>query len=474
MNRTKLKKYLILISLFFIIIFSIKMHGKTLRSKEDKILLVNKYGKKRTPNILLYNCHYGAGHEMATQSILESLPDCNIHVVDIYAEPLKPLDPMRELLPALSNEAIYNNMAKFEKNSLLNFLGIFGPKALLLQKTKIEKLLKESIALEKPDLIISCVPLVNTMLNNVAKELDIPFLIVTTDIDISAFCYGFEDKKSPVDRNKFRITVPFSKDTWDDKFKELIPNEVKNSLQYSFGYPTRKAFSENVEDSVLNQLRREYQIQDNENVILVMMGGNTAKAAKSYAKLLLNMTEEEITQIVGQDNKKDRIRLICLCGDVTQYENQKLMTYLNNLNQSKKSNDRVSIHACPGTPRIAEIVSLPELCTVISKPGGSTVNEMIKKKVPMIYHISKVPLDWERGNMEYGISHGLGKSLQISDKNPANSQKELIEALSSTIKLHDEILEGTKTIPESDFVFSDSLRSAVKEMLLIDENICKK
>ncbi len=451
------------------IIISIKVHEKYFNTKTDKIELKDRDGKRRAPNILLFNCHYGAGHKMATQGITESLPECDIHVVDIYAEPLRPLDPMRDFIPKWSNETLYNNMAKKEQNQLLNFVGNLGPKIFFLQRLKIEKLLMEYIVKESPDMIISCIPLVNPMLFSICKQLGIPFLVVTTDIDISAFCYGFEDNYTPIDKNQFRITVPFSKETWDQKFSKFLPKEIKNSLQYCFGYPTRQAFSKNIKNKVLEELRKDYQIQRDENVILVMMGGNAAKAAKIYATLLLKMTDDEIKKIVGQKNKRDKIRMICLCGDISQRANQDFMDQLNILNSMKgKHNNRVHIHACPGSPKIAELVSLPELCTVISKPGGSTVNEMIKKKVPMVYHISKVPLDWEKGNMEYGVNQGLGKSFKINDTANTDMQKDLVDVLSGTFFINQEIQEGRKTVPESKFIFTDNLRSTVKEMLLID------
>ncbi len=360
---------------------------------KDEMIRLKLDGKVCTPNILLFNCHYGAGHKMATQGIVESLPECRIQIVDIYDEPLRPLDPMREISPKWSNEELYNKMARKEHNRLLNFAGRLAPKALDLQRHKVEKLLIDYVAKNKPDMIISCVPLVNPMLLTVAKKFEIPFLVVTTDIDISAFCYGFKDVEYLNDWNRFRITVPYSKETWDPWFGECLPNNVKSSLQYGFGYPTRHAFSEIFEESILDQLRKEYQIHQDENVVLVMMGGNTAQAAMTYAKLLLSMKEEEVERIVGQNNKRNKIRMICLCGDVAQKMNHSLMVQLNTLNDSKnKRNERVVIHACPGTNRIAELASLPELSAVISKPGGSTVNEMIKKQVPMIYHISCVPL----------------------------------------------------------------------------------
>jgi len=439
------------------------------RFQDSKICIERTEGTTRSPNILLFNCHYGSGHKMATQGITERLPECNIKVVDIYDEPLRSLDPMRDLAPNMSNEKLYNDMAKKERNTLLNFAGKIGPKLFFLQRNNVEELLENFIGKEKPDMIISCVPLVNPMLLTVAKKLEIPLLVITTDIDLSAFCYGFENQ----DRykySKFRITVPFSKVDWFHKFGRRLPESAIDSLQYQFAYPTRLAFSEVFEESILENLRSEYQIQPDENVILVMMGGNTAKAASQYSELLLNMTNEEISRIVGKQNKRDKIRLICLCGDVKQKDNQSLMTQLNALNCSKnKRNNRVYIHACPGTPRIAELASLPELCTVISKPGGSTVNEMIKKKVPMVYHVSRVPLDWERGNMEYGVSRNLGRRFQISGKLNQKTKKSFENALIDTFALHRDIQNGNKQIPEAKFDFTKNLRSTVKEMLSCED-----
>lgn len=469
MHIFKLRFYLVLVlSLSSINFLSADTGDKTqgfFVPKDEKIYL-KQDAINRAPNILLFNCHYGAGHKMATQGIIESLPECKIRVIDVYDEPLRFLDPMRDINPKWSNEELYNKMAKKEHNQLLNFVGRVAPKTLYLQRSRVEKLLMDYIAENTPDMIISCIPLVNPMLLKVSKQLDIPFLVITTDIDISAFCYGFKDNECLNDWNHFRITVPFSKEAWDPEFSKDLPNSVKCSLQYCFGYPTRHAFSEIFEESILNQLRKEYQIHVDENVILVMMGGNTAQAAMTYAQLLLSIEDDGIERIVGQNNKRDKIRMICLCGDVSQKMNDHLMVQLNNLNESNsKRNKRVIIHACPGTPRIAELVSLPELSAVISKPGGSTVNEMIKKKVPMIYHISRVPLDWEYGNMKYGVSHGLGRSFVIDGNVGKKKRTEFIQVLTYVFALHRDIQKGSQSVPEASFDFTKNLRSAVKEML---------
>lgn len=466
-----------LIFLFHFLVIAVSAHAgdKFFIPKNDRIMLSAKDRASRKPNILLFNCHYGSGHKMATQGIKESLPDCNIHVVNVYDQPLHALDPVRDIAPEWSNEELYNKMAKREHNRLLNIAGKLGPKVLFFQRAKAEKLLSDFISAQAPDMMISCVPLVNPMLLSVAKERNIPLLVITTDIDISYFLYGFNPNEIVGNFNQFRVTVPFAKSEWDPLFKKTVPKQLEAALHYGFGYPTRYAFSETFEELTLKQLRADYQIQDDENVILVMMGGNTAKAAINYAKLLLTMNSCAIESIVGKENPRSKIRLICLCGDVSQAENLNLMNQLNALNRLKnKRNDRVVVHACPGTSKIAELVSLSELSTVISKPGGSTVNEMIKKKVPMVYHISKVPLDWEKGNMRYGISRGLGRAFQVAGRLDAQSRSELAAVLSATFACHREIQAGRRSIPESSYDFTANLRQAVREMLQIIPNVIQE
>ncbi len=427
---------------------------------KSPVLVVEENGSKRPPRIMLFTCQYGSGHKMATQSIVESLPDCEIQVVDIYDKPLATLDPMRSWMPEFSNERIYNDWIKKENNHLLNLVGRIAPKMLLWQKEKIQELLIEFISKDKPDLLISCVPLVNAPLLSAAQELDIPLLVVTTDIDISAFCYGLpEDLQA--NKSHFCMTVPYEKVEWNQLFAHHFSPSLQDSFQYSFGYPTRRAFSETPKAATLNQLRDEYEIQKDENVILIMMGGNAGHAAKAYADLLMQMDDMALDRIVGKGNPRNKIHLICLCGDTSLPENRDFMDSLNAMNQSS---NRVRIHGCPGTPRIGELVSLPELCVVISKPGGSTVNEMIKKRVPMIYHTNRHPLDWEKGNMEYGETRGLGKRFLISN---CNDLPAFTDLLSEIFALRESMQSGKAPVPEANIDFSTNLRKTVQEMIYI-------
>jgi len=444
---------------------TVKDHTAIFISEEETIFMTDSNFAKRRPNIMLFSCSYGAGHKMASQGIKESLPDCTIQLLDIYEEPLKSLDLLGSISPQLSNQKIYNEMAKNEQNRWLNFIAKMAPQALLWQREKVESLLSAFISEHKPDMLISCTPLVNTMLLEVAKQFHIPLLVVTTDIDISAFCYGL-DPQSEFLENQFRMTVPYAEDSWKNLFSKHHSQAIQQAFQYSFGYPTRRAFAEQIDASMLDQLRTEYEIKQDENIILVMMGGNTAQAAQIYAKLLLGMPNDALDQILGNDFARPKIHLICLCGDISQKQNHSLMTQLNQLNLSfYRQNNRVRIHGCPGTVKIAELVSLPELRTVISKPGGSTVNEMIKKKMPMVYHISDTPLDWERGNMTYGEARHLGMHFQTSGKIDAKMRTKLADVLTYTFSLHKHMRSGKDGVPEAKIDFSQNLRKTANQML---------
>jgi UDP-N-acetylglucosamine:LPS N-acetylglucosamine transferase len=406
---------------------------------------------------------------MATQGIRESLPDCKFHVVDAYNEPLRALDVMKYIDSELSFEKFFNSLAKHEKYGLLNLLGKIGEHTLPAQRKQFEHLLlkymKKEINKDKPDLIISCIPMINPALATIGKKLNIPVLVVTTDLDIVNFTAGLKQEDCAIGKKHFRITAAYDKQNWENILGKKIPGYVKDIIDFETGYPTRRAFSVAASAEKVEEIRRTYQIQPDENVACVMMGGNTAEAAKNYAKHLLSMNEQQIEEICGQENTRKKIRLICLCGDIKDDNNRRLMEKLNALNQMKKANHNVTIHAAPGTPKIAELVSPPEFFAMISKPGGSTIGEMIKKRVPMIYHVTGQPISWESGNMAYGEDRQLGKTFKMPKKITEKSKDELVSVLKEARIWREEIINGTKAVPEADHDFSLNLRRIVGEMV---------
>jgi len=210
-----------------------------------------------------------------------------------------------------------------------------------------------------------------------------------------------------------------------------------------------------------NKISTEFPFLDVSGMPFFRLSAEEINRVESF---VLQMDEELLNRIVQKENSRNKIHVICLCGDTNDPENREFMESLNALNRSEALN-RVRIHGCPGTPKIAELVSLPELFVVISKPGGSTVNEMIKKKVPMIYHTNKSPLDWEKGNMEYGESRGLGKRFYLSNHPNSNDLSAFTDLLADAILLKESMHSGEIAVPEANLDFTSNLRQKIQEML---------
>jgi len=83
----------------------------------------------------------------------------------------------------------------------------------------------------------------------------------------------------------------------------------------------------------------------------------------------------------------------------------------------------------------------------------------------MIYHTNKHPLDWEKGNMEYGESRGLGKRFLLSDHPNFNDSFSFTDLLSETFALRKSMRTGKAPVPEANIDFASNLRKTVQAMV---------
>jgi UDP-N-acetylglucosamine:LPS N-acetylglucosamine transferase len=384
--------------------------------REDFIYMKNAQGIKRPPKILIYNTRDGSSSKMAEQAILERLPDCEIEVVDIYSGPLKS-----------------------------------GKDASALMLLEAQSLIRKDLIKKQPDCVISCLPDVNQVILQATKELKIPFLVVPTDLDVSCFVKDLDDPLLQ-DADHFKLAIAYDEKKWDPIFAKGLSSSLKDHLIYDFAYPTRLGFSKKIPDHDLDVIKKTYQIASDEHLILMMMG-DQKDALVSYAKTLASCQESDLKPLFR--NKAKKLHLLCLCGDENQKENKELHALLNALN----TNEFVRIQACFSTPKIAEIVSLKETLCVIANPKSSTINEMIQKKVPMIYHTSETLQSQEVSNIVFGETYHLGKSVDLIDQE--TKQHELIAAL---IEMQEMKKELQKEKPQD--LFSKNLRATIKELIL--------
>ena len=99
-------------------------------------------------------------------------------------------DLFKRLLFNFSQERLYNYLLRKEEFEWLKVITSVGLFFFLMQQESIEREIRLEILRRNPDMLISCFPCLNPMFLNIAKELDLPLLMVTTDIDTNLYTKG--------------------------------------------------------------------------------------------------------------------------------------------------------------------------------------------------------------------------------------------------------------------------------------------
>src|SRR6185503_3874924 len=103
-------------------------------------------------------------------------------------------------------EDFYNYLLKNKWTRITNILCRYGRWATQSRSVAIKRLLRNKLARLKPDMVISVVPLVNGHIYDLAAELNLPFLIVTNDLDTRNYIEGL-DKPT---YKSFKYTLAFN------------------------------------------------------------------------------------------------------------------------------------------------------------------------------------------------------------------------------------------------------------------------
>lgn len=345
-----------------------------------------------TASLLIFTCGGGQGHLSATKAMTDyAKGHFHIYVANTLEETLAASDPLRKIALNLSQEKLYNRLLKNEEYELLKLLTSIGPFFLMLQQERLEQLIRLEVLRHSPDVLISCFPIFNGIFLKVAKEFDLPLLIVTTDLDASLFTKGI----SECDYARYRFTLAYE----DAEMRRLIERHLPRENIAITGFPVRSSFTHLLSPEECQAIRNRYQIAPHEKVILIIMGGNASRATEKYAQILAQLEETDLDV---------SLQVLCLCGDQAQRENCKM---LRRINQLVPRSPRVKLQGLPATEEIAALMSIADI--LITKPGGCTTNEAIAKGLPMIFHAPFALMDWEVFNMEFCIRHNLGARFRM-------------------------------------------------------------
>ncbi len=324
--------------------------------------------------ILILSSTGGYGHTAAAKTLINILPEG-------YA--FKIIHPINELklIGVPSGESFYNYFVSRNLHGCMNFVAKFvAPPILKLHTKKMEKLIKNHLINEQPDLLISLIPFVNYPCTEAARKLNIPYLLITTDNDLYNWVIGLEKMKHP------RFSVTIGSDLQSTRLllekKGVTPDAI-----HTIGLPLRpQFFSEKTKD----ELRQSLGVKSGQKVILIIMGGVGGNNALRFAKKILK--------------EQTNVFLIVCTG-----KNRSLQKKLANIH-SQSSN---SLKVVPFTEEIPDYMKASDL--IITKPGPGTLNEAFEMKVPVLIDETNTSLYWEKSNIELIKKLGVGQSIKDLD-----------------------------------------------------------
>jgi processive 1,2-diacylglycerol beta-glucosyltransferase len=407
------------------IFFCLSSKADLPKEKDAAFASLNQAHTSKKKKILIFSSLGGGGHISVSRAIKTYLGDkYNITVVNTIVDPLASVDPMRGLsLKKHNGVEFYNYLISKRLNRSINFVAKFGARMFLIQKKKIVKLLQQRVEQENPDMIVSVFPIFNFAFLDIAKKLDLPFLVVTNDLDTHFYTNGIYKPNY----KKFMYTIPYEDRRIRSKFASAkIPEEqIKVS-----GFPIRADFFEKKDKE---KIRKDFNIPNNKKVIMVLMGAAGSSATYKYARRMAKMNLPiHMLLCIGRDEK-------------TRKKLEKL-----------KTNSNVSKSVIGFTSRISDLMAVSDL--FISKPGPNSMSEALYMNLPMALDRILKPLRWEKLNLTFVKKNKFGSIL----RNYRDLKKAILN-IAFNQKNNAAIRENMKNFKKE--LFSKKINSFVEEMI---------
>lgn len=328
--------------------------------------------------ILILSSNGGYGHRAASLSIQEICKDQYV---------FQEIFPIEELnrFGKSSGEGLYNALIKNNWIWTTNFLSNkLAPLLFSTKREKLESFLIDSIEASKPDLVLSLIPFVNYPVSEVARKLGVPYLLVTTDNDLTNWVLGLERIKHP----DFTVTIGQE----HALTRGLLLNRGISQDQIVLtGLPVHPSFSKKKDEK---RIKQEMGIALDKPVVTIMMGGAGGKGAYAYA----------------QELKKIGFPLhvvVCTGNNATLYKKMQILSAEKGL---------VSFSVLEFTNKVADLMQVSDL--FITKPGPGTINEAMMRKLPILVDNVHSALSWERVNLELVERRGIGRVLnEVAEAN---------------------------------------------------------
>jgi len=276
-----------------------------------------------------------------------------------------------------NGEDVYNFFLKKKWVQSINMMYNFGSWYYSWRKNTIEKILEKHIKKNKPDLIVSVIPLVNNMILNVAKKLNIPFLLIPTDLDATMALNGLNNP----DYENFYLALSYD----NEKMNETVDRANIDPKYITYvGFPVKKVF---FEPSNQRAIKKDFDVPEDKPVILLLMGAQGSQDLYKFTRELskLAIPAHLLIALGRSENLRPSLEKIPFPKHVTKT----IIGFTNRM---------------PDLMRISDIL--------VTKSGSVSFNEGIYAHLPMILDDTSGVLNWEKMNHTLVKDHDLGNIVK--------------------------------------------------------------
>lgn len=401
---------------------------------------------KASPKILVFSSRGGGGHIAASEAIIEALE--GIEEVEVY-NALSSVFRKVDLFSHVSNkrftaEDFYNLVLKKRLFRLVNLYGLAGKSYMQLNRSFLAKEAIKFLEEKKPKLVISVIPYFNGAFQDACQKLNIPFLIIPTDIEIASFLYGLtkEDAKNSL----FRLGLAY-----EAQIKKAKAWGMDDSCIEQLGFPVKKACVRTLSLEEKQQLRKLYRFQQDSKIVTVTLGA-------AGTSLFYPVIQTVIPQLLN-----DCELIACAGRDIRSFkkteaflQQEGLLEYADEEKVIYSLSGGAKVHLYRFTKKMPDLMALSEV--VISKTGSLSVSEALYLgKYLLLDHTqnsSSRKLLWERPNLEFVRSLKSGDGFFSIDDLSAKIEKLLTQS-------HVKIGEKNALLN-----MHDHLPDLIKEMLI--------
>ncbi len=353
--------------------------------------------------ILVFTSDGAGGHTATTNALKATFSDLyEVQPVNIFKDVISPLDIIKTLsFGKQHGEKFYEQFMAKKYFRFLNALHYVGKWYFRRRKSTISNLIENSLLTHNPDLVISVIPLVDGAIIDACQKLNLPFLLLPTDLDSSNYIH---DINAP-NHKKFHVALPFD----DDEIRGILkPACIPEPHVSVTGFPIRADFFEQKDKMAI---KKTYSIDQDKPVIFLLMGSVGSDALYSFSQQLATLTFP--------------VHIVICVG---RYKEMKEKLYTIDFPA------HISITIIEFIQKISDLMSVADL--LITKAGPVSMSEAMYMNLPMLVDVTCSTLAWEKFNYEFIRKRQFGDIIErvediprlvtqiLQNKNRLNTMKQ--------------------------------------------------